>query len=69
MKERFDDGQRAKFLSFVWGRSTMPTKVDPNVKFKIQAFSRGGHGDVNRSLPITHTCFFALGTSNYMCVG
>ena len=37
MRERFDESLRVKFLQFVWGRSTLPTKLDPNIKFKIQS--------------------------------
>jgi len=58
MRERFDDDMRAKFLSFVWGRSTMPTKIDPVIRFKIQRYNRSAIAD--NAFPIGHTCFFSI---------
>jgi len=58
LRERFNDRERARFLTFVWGRSRLPTTLSPDVKFKIQPFTR--IHDVQKALPVAHTCFFSL---------
>jgi len=62
MRERFDDPDRFRFLQFVWGRSRMPTSniTWGDKKFKITSYGRTVAGDVNKALPISHTCFFSV---------
>jgi hypothetical protein len=65
MRERFDDAQRAKFLSFVWGRSRLPTSDATwgDRPFKIDAMR--ARGPVDSALPISHTCFFSIELPDY----
>jgi len=63
MRERFNDDDRNKFLTFVWGRSRLPTSRETfgERKFKIQPYRARSQGaDVNKFLPVTHTCFFSI---------
>ena len=68
MHERFDDAQRAKFLSFVWGRSRLPTSDATwgDRPFKIDAMR--ARGPVDLALPISHTCFFSIELPDYSTV-
>jgi len=68
MRERYTDEQRSRFVSFVWGRSRLPTTIAGfgSDRFKITPHSREDSAkDVNKMLPITHTCFFSLELPKY----
>eukprot|EP00455_Lapot_gusevi_P051944 TRINITY_DN784_c0_g2_i4.p1 TRINITY_DN784_c0_g2~~TRINITY_DN784_c0_g2_i4.p1 ORF type:complete len:284 (-),score=93.09 TRINITY_DN784_c0_g2_i4:152-1003(-) len=71
MRNRFDDATRAKFLTFVWGRSRLPTSADTwgSRQFKIQSMSlQSGYRTIDQMLPITHTCFFSIELPAYSSV-
>jgi hypothetical protein len=57
----FTDEQRAMYLTFVWGRSRLPTtSADFPEKHKIDARA-GGDG----AFPLAHTCFFTIDLPAY----
>ncbi len=66
LTNRFDDGQRAKFLTFVWGRSRLPQKArDFERKFKLSILEVPNGKSPNTWLPVSHTCFFSLDWPRY----
>jgi len=68
MRERFNDADRSRFLSFVWGRSRLPTSKQGfgDANFKIQNYNPPRNvGDVNKMLPVSHTCFCSLELPRY----
>jgi hypothetical protein len=61
LENDFNDEQRAMYLTFVWGRSRLPTtaaEFDTNHKIS----SRSG-GDA--AFPMAHTCFFTIDLPQY----
>jgi len=71
MRERLTDEQRSRFISFVWGRSRLPTSIAGfSDRFKIQNHGHddGRAGRVDKLLPISHTCFFSLELPRYSSV-
>jgi len=65
IREKFDNEERAAFLSFVWGRRRLPlTSQGFDRNFKI---SRMSNCDSNPDsyLPVSHTCFFSLDLPKY----
>jgi hypothetical protein len=57
----FTDEQRAMYLTFVWGRSRLPsTAAEFDTPHKIS--SRGGGND---AFPMAHTCFFTIDLPQY----
>ncbi len=62
LRERFTDAQRAQFFTFAWGRSRLPTSRDAwgDQKFKVSAYRKASGPDVNKALPVAHTCFFSI---------
>jgi len=67
MRDRFTDDDRAKFLSFVWGRSRLPTTQEgfAGQYFTLSKMYRTTTGDINVMLPIAHTCFFSVEIPGY----
>ena len=62
----FTPKERELFLRFVWGRSRLPlTTEDFKQKFAVIPFQMRGQGDVDRMLPMSHTCFFQLELPRY----
>jgi hypothetical protein len=58
----FTAEERQLFLRFVWGRNRLPaTESDWGSSFTINALSSNVSDE---SLPISHTCFFSIGTNN-----
>mmetsp|Transcript_40925 Transcript_40925/g.80309 ORF Transcript_40925/g.80309 Transcript_40925/m.80309 type:complete len:1149 (-) Transcript_40925:51-3497(-) len=65
MREKFDDQDRAAFLSFAWGRSRLPlTAAGFPEKFKISRHHKSD-ANPNRYCPIAHTCFFRVEMPRY----
>jgi HECT-domain (ubiquitin-transferase)/Regulator of chromosome condensation (RCC1) repeat/SPRY domain/Kelch motif len=63
--DRFTDEERAKFLSFVWGRSRLPlTKNEFERPFKISRMYQADSNPDNY-LPVAHTCFFSIDIPKY----
>jgi len=67
LSKRFDDIERAKFLKFVWGRSRLPVKPADfgSSRFKISVLNRP---QPDNSMPIAHTCFFAIDLPKFTSV-
>jgi len=58
--------ERAALLSFVWGRSRLPTSADDfDKKMKIEIMSIPDDKNPDDYLPIAHTCFFQLDLPMY----
>jgi hypothetical protein len=58
----FTAEERQLFLRFVWGRNRLPaTESDWGSSFTINALSSNVSDE---SLPISHTCFFSIGTNS-----
>jgi len=72
MRDRLSDEQRARFISFVWGRSRLPTSMAAfgSDRFKLQGHchDNGVPSRVDKLLPISHTCFFSLELPKYSSV-
>jgi len=66
----FDDNQRAKFISFTWGRSRLPhSEKDYEQKFKITSHNASESSDDPDSFfPLAHTCFFQIDLPRYSSV-
>eukprot|EP00771_Trimastix_marina_P002473 gnl/Trimastix_PCT/3602.p1 GENE.gnl/Trimastix_PCT/3602~~gnl/Trimastix_PCT/3602.p1 ORF type:complete len:1627 (+),score=625.31 gnl/Trimastix_PCT/3602:442-4881(+) len=63
--QSFTHEQRRNVLRFVTGRSRLPSVEEmKRHPFKLQGFSRSG-GDIDRYLPVSHTCFFSLELPSY----
>jgi hypothetical protein len=59
--ESFSQDDRARFLKFVWGRTTLPLRVSEfSQRFRLE---RAGMDE--RHLPVAHTCFFSLDLPPY----
>jgi len=58
MRERFNDFDRSRMLQFCWGRSRLPTSRETWGSQRFTITPR--HGDPNRALPVSHTCFFSV---------
>ncbi len=67
MTDVFDDRQRAKFISFAWGRSRLPnTCAEYEQKFKIVRHNASAAaGNADQHYPIAHTCFFQVELPRY----
>eukprot|EP00455_Lapot_gusevi_P044678 TRINITY_DN5618_c0_g1_i6.p1 TRINITY_DN5618_c0_g1~~TRINITY_DN5618_c0_g1_i6.p1 ORF type:complete len:120 (-),score=28.15 TRINITY_DN5618_c0_g1_i6:4-363(-) len=65
LREEFDEKERSRFLSFVWGRSRLPVDVASfhGRNFKIEAPYANGPAD--SLLPSARTCFFSLTLPEY----
>jgi E3 ubiquitin-protein ligase HERC2 len=61
--ESFSDEEKSLYLKFVWGRSRLPL-VDEKFgdKHTIKLISPA---NCDQSLPIAHTCFFAIDVPRY----
>jgi len=68
LRERFGEEERRKFLTFVWGRSRLPTREeDFSDRFRLENY-RGAKTDENKQdmlLPVSHTCMFSLELPKY----
>jgi hypothetical protein len=63
--QMFNEEQKKLFLTFVWGRNTLPSRdQDFTMKFTINQYSIDD-GDVDKVLPRSHTCAFALDLPEY----
>jgi len=63
LKNRLSPEQQAAFLTFVWGRSTLPTREkDFERKMNVQLL-RDKNPD--SQLPVSHTCFFGIDLPMY----
>mmetsp|Transcript_7152 Transcript_7152/g.14050 ORF Transcript_7152/g.14050 Transcript_7152/m.14050 type:complete len:87 (+) Transcript_7152:701-961(+) len=63
MENKFDNELRQKYLQFVWGRSRLPTDENKwEHPMKITCMNRP---DPDRTLPVSHTCFFQLDLPEY----
>jgi E3 ubiquitin-protein ligase HERC2 len=63
--QMFNEEQKKLFLTFVWGRNTLPSRdQDFTMKFTINQYSIDD-GDVDKALPRSHTCAFALDLPEY----
>jgi hypothetical protein len=61
----FNEEQKKLFLTFVWGRNTLPSRdQDFTMKFTINQYSIDD-GDVDKALPRSHTCAFAIDLPEY----
>lgn len=47
----------ARYVRFTWGRSRLPMSSSWSNKHTIQ---RRGGGNPDKSLPVSHTCFFSI---------
>jgi len=71
LRDRFDDEQRAKFVTFVWGRSRLPSTRQGfgsdtfKIMIHIKAEQARGATSHDSMLPVSHTCFFALELPRY----
>jgi len=70
MEDVFDDSQRAKFISFTWGRSRLPqSEKDYEQKFKIASHNASeASDDPDSFFPLAHTCFFQIDLPRYSSV-
>eukprot|EP00466_Bigelowiella_natans_P019458 jgi/Bigna1/34368/e_gw1.5.96.1 len=65
LRSRFDEEERAKFLTFVWGRSRLPTSAaDFSSRFTLSGHSRS-RSNPDMWLPIAHTCGFSMEFPKY----
>ena len=66
LKNDFTDEQRGQYLSFVWGRSRLPTSAkDFEDKHKINSRSMNTDKSRDDKFPVAHTCFFTLDLPAY----
>lgn len=72
LRHRFNDQQRSDFLTFVHGRSRLPTSTQEieQVPFTVMrpANSRTAHltqVQIDKQMPMAHTCGFALELPSY----
>jgi len=70
LEDVFDDNQRAKFISFTWGRSRLPqSEKDYEQKFKIASHNASESSDNKDSFfPLAHTCFFQIDLPRYSSI-
>ncbi|CAF1283378.1 unnamed protein product [Adineta steineri] len=65
LKDMFNEEQRKAFLIFVWGRSTLPMRdEDFTSRFHINPYC-GSSNEIDRVLPQSHTCSFAIDLPEY----
>ncbi|UJR17648.1 hypothetical protein I4U23_004544 [Adineta vaga] len=66
LTESFTDDQKKLFLIFVWRRSTLPIRdEDFQSKFVIVKFDIIDEEQIDKTLPRSHTCFFAIDLPAY----
>ncbi|CAF3666099.1 unnamed protein product [Rotaria socialis] len=65
LNEMFNEDQKKALLIFAWGRSTLPIRdEDFDMKFCISEFDVYD-GEVDKTLPRSHTCFFTIDLPAY----
>ncbi|CAM4831763.1 unnamed protein product [Rotaria magnacalcarata] len=65
LNEMFNEDQKKALLIFAWGRSTLPIRdEDFEMKFCISEFDIYD-GEVDKTLPRSHTCFFTIDLPAY----
>lgn len=63
-EDMFSEQDRADFLTFVYGQNRLPDNMDI-LEYKFKISRRGTSGDVERALPISHTCYFQIELPEY----
>jgi len=66
LEERFGDAERKNFLRFVWGRTRLPI-VSEDFERKFQIMKKNVPNP-DKTLPLSHTCFFQLELPAYSSV-
>jgi E3 ubiquitin-protein ligase HECTD3 len=62
----FNNSQRAAFIKFAWGRSSLPLGDNlRKVKFVIMLHSEKKYSNHDMMLPQSHTCFFRVDLPRY----
>jgi hypothetical protein len=64
MRTQLNDEERSMLIRFIWGRARLPLPSQTwEQKFKIDLHTP--RGEVDRCLPVAHTCFFTLDLPKY----
>jgi hypothetical protein len=62
----FSQSDRKAYLRFTWGRNRLPlTKAGFKQRMKISKLNPRRPEDLDRSLPVSHTCFFTIDIPEY----